>query len=360
MQTWWRDSLISTLYPLLYFLFVCMFSLLLHLPLKFALYANALSALIILIISILIFPKQIKSTLFRIFNLRSVLNSSKTIFSFGLPLIFSSFGFYLLFSFDKIMLGRYQPNKELTFYYVAFLFINGFMMLFKVLYAVFMPYLAEISILPQEIIKKKFELFFRWFLQITILLSLGMYFLIDPIIKILYGSDYYPSIIIFRLLIIMFFLRAAYHPPGMFLINVFGKSKQAFLLNLALVSTTVLLDIILIPRYGYFGAIVASIVGYCVLWMGILGCVSSIRQMFPIKVFVKSLGCLAVVGLIYFSLKSIHFENVYVLGLGSPLIYLLLLKLFDEIKNRDVELIRQIIKSSSMKSRLTHIISLEE
>jgi O-antigen/teichoic acid export membrane protein len=349
MQAWWKDALVSTLYPLIYLLIICLFSFLLNLPIKFVLYANALSGIIVLIIAIFIFPKSIRSSLFRNFNLRSMLDSSKTIFSFGLPLIFSGFGFYLFFWFDKIMLGRYRTAEELTFYYIAFLFLNAFMMLFKVLYSVFMPYLAEISILPREIIKEKFKLFSRWFLQITILMSLGMYFLIEPIVKILYGPGYYPSIIAFKFLLIVFILRAANHPQGMFLINVFGKSKQALLLNVALVSTNVLLDIILIPKYGYFGAIAASIAGYCVFWVGMVGFVSIIRQMFPVKVLVKSLVCLTGIGLIYLSFKSIGFENAYILGFGLPLVYLLLLKLFGEIETRDIELIKQIIKSLSIR-----------
>lgn len=343
MQTWWRDTLVSILYPLIYFLLVYLFSFILHLPIKFSLCANAISGLIILIISIFIFPKPIKSLLFRNLNLNSIFSSLKKIYSFGLPLLLSTFTFYILNSLDKIMLGRYQPNEMLTFYYIAFLFISGFLMLFKVLYSVLMPYLAEISIQSHDNIKGKFHLIFNWFLQATILTSLCLYFLIEPLVKTLYGSDYYPSIIIFRLLLIVFFLRATGHPTTMFLINVYGKSKQAFLLSLSLVSTLILFNILLIPKYGYSGAVAALIIGFLVRWSVLLAYIKIIRRMFPVKIVIKSLACAASIALIFLPLKSIGIKNVYILGFGLPLIYLLLIKLFNVIRDEDIGLIKKII-----------------
>jgi O-antigen/teichoic acid export membrane protein len=86
-----------------------------------------------------------------------------------------------------------------------------------------------------------------------------------PVIVRLYGEQFLPSIPVLRILLVSLIFSYLSIITGA-LLNATGRqSTQTVLVGIALVCN-VLLNIILIPKYGIVGAAMAALIGNIVLW----------------------------------------------------------------------------------------------
>lgn len=359
LQIWWKESILNVLYLMFYLTLICVFALTFHASLKWVLVSNSIAAFGIAILGLYLFPKEVKSSILKKLSFSRIRNSSKTIINFGLPLLANNFNFFIMMGLAKILLGKYRPITEVTFYHIAFIFYTGIMLLFKTLYTVFMPYLASISNEPKEQIHKIFILVFRWFFQWSILISIVAFSIIEPIVKFLYGADYLPVVSVFRMLTLLIILRGITNPLTIFIVNVFGMAKQSIILGSLLAGTTVILGILLIPTYGYQGAIIASVVGYS-FWIGGSLLIQKIRKMMPLASSLKTAASLIILIIIYFMLGFLEIHNPFILTIFLPILYLILLKIFGEIKHQDIEVFKQIIMSFKKHPQTVPLYELQE
>lgn len=341
-ERWLLESLLSALFPVLYLAGVLLLAILPGGPLEMVLYANILAGGATVALGALLMPAPLKSALFRGLSLAHLFRYIKRAAYFGMPMALSGLIFYLLMWTDKALLGAYRSNKEVAFYYIAFAMIEYFMMFFKVLYTVLMPYFAGASAVDEAEIKRKFGQVFRWFLQLTLFSSIFIFFVIEPLILRLYGPDYSPAVFAARLLLVVFCLRAAGQPFGMFLVNVFGRSKLALLISLAIVAANVAANLALIPSYGIAGAAIASVAAYCVYWVAYTLFVNDFRGLIPFEALGKALLTLLVASLAYFLLRLLGLSSNLLFAFLIPAVYALALKALNEINKGDVELGRQI------------------
>lgn len=352
LQIWFKEGLLNAVYLLLYLLFATASIFVIKAGLKGVLFSNALAAFICVCIGIKIIPKKMKAAILNFSGRQKFKTDIKTTFSFGGPLLLGAFLFYLMMWFDKTILGIYRSNAELTFYYIAFQFFNLFMQLIKIAATVLMPYLGEISNSPQEVIKSKFEIIFKWYAHLVLLSCIVLFFVIKPIIIMLYGKSYSPSIFIFQLLLVPFAIRALGNPQGMFLVNVFGKSKKSLKLSGLAAFLFVVSNLLLVPRYGYIGAIISSIVAYGVVGIIYLVWVKEIRQIVPFRTFGKIVISFGLVILIYLCARAVGLENIYLYALALPFVYLFFLKIFRCIDARDIDLTKKMFGALKVDANL--------
>ncbi|MCK4462823.1 MAG: oligosaccharide flippase family protein, partial [Candidatus Omnitrophica bacterium] len=264
LQDWKKEIVVSMGYPILYLSLTCIAIFLLKWKIDSVIWANFIASILIASIAI----KFIKKNFIAKITKEEFKHHARTIFSFGLPVVLMNLNFYLLMWFDKMVLGRFHSAATLTDYYIAFIFFNALMIFFKVLFVVFRPYFSGLSIYLDNkgLIKERFQLLFRWFMHSSVLAGIMSFFLIAPVIRLFYGTGYQSSIIAFRLLLIIFFMRSMVQPVGIFMINVFGNTKRSAILSTIRIAVIIFFDILLIPHYGYKGAILAISIGYLVWW----------------------------------------------------------------------------------------------
>ena len=91
-------------------------------------------------------------------------------------------------------------------------------------------------------------------------ISLGMYCGAEQIIRVVYGSQYLDAVVVFRILTISYFFATALRVPLGNILLMIRKEKVNFGLSIIAGGLNIVLDIILIPRYGSKGAAVATLI----------------------------------------------------------------------------------------------------
>ena len=343
-ESWRKEALLNILYPLIYLLLIALV-IRLGYGIKIILLANGLSAFLVIVLGIMLMPPQIKKIFDFKYKIQEILQYGKDMIHFGLPLIFINLNFSLVMWMDKAILGRYAPLKDVTLYFIAFNFITVIYLFTKTFFTVFMPFLAKLDIDDKHGTQTKFTIIFRWFLHTGIIASIASFFIIKPIILSCYGQDYYPSVPAFRLMLLALILRSAYNPVGMFVVNVFGKTKRSLVVSTISMIINIFLNILLIPQFGFRGAIIAGIIAYLIYWIISIYAFPQIRELIPYGITLKTFAIFSVVGILTFGLFTIGIRNAYILTILSLFSYLAFLRLFNEINSDDISLLKSVLKN---------------
>lgn len=344
LQNWKREMAVSAGYPLLYLLFTCVTVFLFRWSIGSVLWANFLAAVIIIVFMF----KFIRDNFITRITTEEFMAQARIILNFGLPTVLINLNFYFLVWFDKMVLGRFYTTDAVADYYIAFMFFNAMILFFKVLFVVLRPYFSGLSVYMdnRKLIKERFQFLFRWFIHTAILASIVAFFLIKPVIVFLYGNGYQNSIAAFRLLLMVFFVRAIVHPMGIFMINVFGDTKRSAILGTILVVVTMVFDILLIPSYGYKGAILATLIGYLVWWALVFVLFRQFISIFSYSSLAKTVAMFCVMAFTYVLAHyffPLH-EILWILILTS--LYLALLWFAGEIKAQDINILKKVFRFS--------------
>nr|MBI3612127.1 oligosaccharide flippase family protein [Nitrospirota bacterium] len=339
-EEWRWEGLLSVLYPLIYLAGATFAVTGIHAGIGGVLLANAVAASFTAGIGWLIIRTRWQENIWRYWEPGAVRTSAALMLGFGAPLLMGQFNFYLLTWFDKAILGRYEALEVVTFYFIATTFLGGLMALFKVLFTVFMPYLAGIDGTDQAGVERKFVLMFRWFLQAAVVMAIVSYFAVEPVILTLYGPDYMQAVTAFRWLIPVFLLRAVHNPSGMFVINVFERTGKATSLGVLLAGIYVILNLLLVPIYGLYGAIWAGIASYVIYWVVFLGVFREIGRMLPYRAFLRTMGVVLLMATGGLALHQLGLHNGLILGALCLVFYMTLLLVFREIGPGDIALVK--------------------
>lgn len=352
LQDWFYESLLSALYPLLYFIFTLIAIFIFHAFLSGVLISNAIASFLTGLVGLyfliyrLDFFKEVN------FSIASFKEFFTTYIYFGFPMLLGGFNLYGRNWFDKIILGKYGDLQSLSFYYIATSFFMAIMQPFRVLHTVFMPYLAGISQSSEENIREKFYFLFRWFLILASVTSIIMFFIIRPIVITLYGIKYIPVVFIFQLLLIIFLIRNSLQTAAMYIVNVYGETKKTVSAGIILTLSIIIFDLIFIPWYGAYGAIIALIISYLIYWIAILIIFKKIRELIPFIFLFKAIFSLTFLFIIYNMLLMIGITNVFILPIFILMGYSFFAYFFKMVQLSDVALIKDILRKLTKKDKV--------
>lgn len=175
----------------------------------------------------------------------------------GAPIMFFGLLSFIFFATDQIILGKLRGTTEVGYYSIATKIILLINMVPCLLMTAIFPYLASQVGNVQKVIR-----IFRKALLGLIVLSVLLAIIgaiSSPIIPLIVGSQYSPSVGLFRFFIwIIVFM----FPIALFDYILFAYNKQwlNFWFTAVCAIINIILNFILIPRYGMFGAAAASIV----------------------------------------------------------------------------------------------------
>lgn len=285
---------------------------------------NALLGFGVITIGVLYIRRFMKMTTISL-KAEYLLPELKEALSFSAPVLVSELLFYLIFRLDKIFLGIYRPMAELSQYYVAFAISTGIMMFIKVSETVFAPYLAKIAGEKDDILKRRFQSLFRIFLHLPIIFLIGLYFLVDPIIETIYGPDFEIAAVALKISLVIILLRSGMMPIGLFLVNVYGKTFEVTKISIVNALAHFILYPLLIPKYGYRGTLMATIIGYALIWIYIMLFIKEIKRLIPYRSLLYAGMGLAAVLFVNLAAHLCGLGHRYLLFAASPLLYALLI-----------------------------------
>ncbi len=174
----------------------------------------------------------------------------------------------IYYNIDVLMLGFYRTMKEVGVYSAIYNFVLALSVVrFSLLYAV-QPTLSRIEQIPWKDYSKKLWKFEAVSIAIGILLYLFVFVLAGPIIKIFYGGKYTSpeTIKLLRILInanLIMFINLVF--PS--LLIIVKREMLYFWVTTAGATTNFLLNLYLIPRFGYFGAAYTTVLSEFVVFL---------------------------------------------------------------------------------------------
>jgi O-antigen/teichoic acid export membrane protein len=167
---------------------------------------------------------------------------------------------YLLYQqIEVFFIGLYCPVAEVGFYNLAARLAAMSMTLIPSAFAiVLLPAIAEqFGKGDMEKIRTIYLASIRCLMVVSLFLTAAQIALARPLIILLYGADYVPSVILMQILILPFAL-ASIAQAGSAVISGINQPGYILKTGLVLVVLSIGLDIWIIPKHGVMGAAIAS------------------------------------------------------------------------------------------------------
>lgn len=262
---------------------------------------------------------------------------------FGLTGIFV----IIYFQIDSVMLSFMKGNEVVGWYNAAYKLIFVFMLFPSVFVVSAFPVMSRYFKSAKNLPKQEYEIAFKYLFIIALFLfTYGLIFA-DKIILIIYENGYLPSIRALQVLIWVI--------PIIFLTPLFGnflasvdKQRVVTVVAGANAGLNVLLNALLIPKFSYIGASIATVLTEGLGWILMFSYVS--RHFFKIPAIQNIIKpiCSSILTIIflYFLRQQLNWILTGILGV---FIYILLLYISHTISNSDIGLIKQNILSKVVK-----------
>ncbi len=214
--------------------------------------------------------------------------------------------------------------------------------------ALFLPVLMGLYVKGE---KKAFEDVYKtvtkWIFMVNLILASIFAIYSKEVLSIFFGQEYAAGSTVLVILLCGFFVNFLFYPAENVLL-IHKKSKWIFYNSAATTVLNIILNYMLIPKYGIAGAAVATSISFAV-W-GTLNFIESyyLTKIIPFKLsYVKIIFSVAMGSLAFLKLKSYYaISNIIMLGLfalGLTILIFILLLLTRSFE-KDDKLIFKIIK----------------
>jgi len=161
---------------------------------------------------------------------------------------------------DNLVLRYFVSMQDIGVYNLGYQFFKGMAVLFSTLGAYFLPFVSENIDNPIKIRDYLYGKRLKLFMGGAIALAF-IFFLFPCILSIIYGKSYEGCTTVVRILLIA----AAMHFYSVFYVSVFNASKTykfLYIANVFQVLINIIMNVVLIPPFGIFGAALATVLAY--------------------------------------------------------------------------------------------------
>jgi O-antigen/teichoic acid export membrane protein len=256
---------------------------------------------------------------------------------FGISSILVVIYFYI----DSVMLSVMVNNSAVGIYNAAYKLIFVLMFIPNVFLTSIFPVMSQHFESKKDMLKLEYEKSVKYLFAMSMFLFVYVMVFADKIIFIIYGTGYSASIITLQTLIFVL--------PIIFITYLFGNllgaiNKQRVLLIITCANAllNIILNLILIPKYSYLGASVATVITEALGFSLMIYYISKTFHKISIinNLFKTIVVSTIVLIIIYYLNTSINWIVVAVIGF---FVYALLLYLFGIINRDDIEIIKQMV-----------------
>lgn len=268
----------------------------------------------------------------------------KELLAFSAPIVVSGAMGFVLTDLDTFMLGYFGTTRDVGIYNVVYPLAQLLTVGLTAFSFLFMPVISELdSNDKSDEMQRIFQIVTKWLFMGTFPIFLVVALFPEMTIRITFGSEYTEGGIALTFLAVAYFTHAVTGPNADTLTSL-GRTRLIMWDNLAVGILNALLNLILIPTYGYLGAGIATAASYTTL--NILYTVQLYRET-NIQPFSRALVYPAVVAtvlvaFIYWITTNLLAVTVPVLiGMFTVLMigYALIILRFGGIEDEEIELV---------------------
>lgn len=241
----------------------------------------------------------------------------------AVPFVLTSVVNLILFRIDHLMISKLAGDFALGLYGAVYTIFEVIISFFPmIIMTSTFPVLSECFKTNRERMAEIFNMLLKYFILLSLPMSIGLILLRKDIVLALYGSDYSsasPLLGILGACVWVFFLTTLIS----WTLTAADRQKTVFVSNLIVMLANIVLNLLFIPRYGAPAAAVATLVceGFQLILMG-----SVLRTIMPFHfmrdLFKSSLASLLMIALIVFLRSLIGADNyvanlVFIIPLAS-------------------------------------------
>lgn len=258
----------------------------------------------------------------------------------GWPIALSTVLGLFMLNTDIVMLGWWRSAEEIGHYAAS-------QRVIQILYA--LPGLAAVAAFPalsrltreNDAAKRRLlnERILTALLTIAIPLTLGGTLFASPVIHFLFGAPYAPAVPMFQILSLTFLLIF----PGIFIsyaVIAYNKQRQTVGFTAAGALGNILLNAILIPRYGPVGAAAATVVAQVLSYGGMWFYLKRVDTITVLPYLKKILVAALLMGGVSVSLNAIGAHILLTITLSAILYFTVLYLLGEETLKEGLRLIQ--------------------
>lgn len=259
----------------------------------------------------------------------------------ALPFFLSAIVNIIAFKIDIIMLSMMKGDIVVGWYSAAYRLIEVLIFIPATFASAIYPVLSNFYVSSQESLKLAYKKSFKYLFIVGLPIAVGTTILAYKIILFIYKSGFTNSIIALQILI--------WTIPIIFLTYMFGimlasvnKQFLALKINFLCMILNITINLILIPRYSYVGASIATVI------TALLSFILCFHFLFKFiykiqihKYILKPIMASTIMGLFIFSFTRM---NIFLLVCISIVIYFGVLILLKTFSKKDITLFKQVVK----------------
>jgi len=244
------------------------------------------------------------------------------------PLALTAFFATIYGQAGLVMMGYFGQITQTGWYNAAYGIVSTVIIPPSIICTSFFPALSKTFKEAKEKFQKIWDYQLEIMISYAIPLMAGGLFLAPRIIDYIYDPSFIPSILAFRILIIMAGIIIFYTTFHWILI-IANQQKKIFLVGLIGAVINIILNLILIPKYSLYGVAVTMVVSY--LLMFLLFFVFTFKftaiKTFNLKLLYNLIGAIICSIIMYFVISRpiiYHFHILYLVMIGAG-VYLICL-----------------------------------
>ncbi|HEC92201.1 MAG TPA: flippase [Candidatus Atribacteria bacterium] len=261
----------------------------------------------------------------------------KTALPLGLTAIFMS----LYFRFDTVMLSIIKGDAAVGWYNVSYKIIEALMSVPSLFMISVFPVLSRFYITSKQSLKNTYERSFKLLFLLAFPMGIGTTILAERLIISIFSEEYFNSIVVLKIQIWAFLFISL----NILLINVINsidKQKYNTYITATCLIANIILNIILIPKWSYIGAGIASLITHGINFIFAYYFMSKFLYRIPLlKLVAKPVISGISMGIFIYCFRDI---NLFILVLVGAIVYFAILICIGGVSKDDINLIKKIIK----------------
>jgi O-antigen/teichoic acid export membrane protein len=255
---------------------------------------------------------------------------------------------------DILILSKMTSELQVGLYGAAYRLLEGLAVFPAAIAKLFLPVMSRSYQQGEQSFLSIYGQALRYLLIVLFPVTVGVFFLSKKLMILFFGSEFGPSAAVLQILIWILVLQGITNTTGRGIMAM-GKERYFYWMGIVVVPTNIVINIILIPRFGIIGSAVASLFSFSLSALISVGVMRLNHCYANFRPILGSLMAAAVMGGMAFALEGLS------LGVIIPVaavVYLMFLVLFGGLTVEDLSLAKQVVvlfqERHFLKSRQQH------
>lgn len=278
---------------------------------------------------------------FMIPGLKTDWNFWKKIALESIPFWLNSVFVIIYFKTDMVMLSMMKGDAAVGWYAASYRLIDSLCFIPVVFMSTMYPVFSRFHVSSRDSLEFAFKKSFKLLAIIAIPIGIGTTILAERIIVLIYGIQYTPSVVALQILIWASVLSFINYTPSTFLTST-NRQRTLMIFTFIGASLNIILNFILIPRFSYSGAAIATVSTELVVGLLMIYNIHKVQNLSDLlsDVIFKSL----VAGLIM-GIFILIFQNyaLILLIILAAILYFIALYIINGFEKEDINLFNQVL-----------------